>query len=64
MQDKRDVVFEDRRTALLFPGTGQSLIDDEDHAKNHKVESQPPGLCHSLDNTNFANYCFEFPQEY
>ena len=44
VQDKRDVVFEDRRTALLFPGEGQSLIGDEDSAKNHKVESQPPGV--------------------
>ena len=43
VQDKRDVVFEDRRTALLFPGTGQSLITDE-HSSNHKVESHTPGL--------------------
>ena len=57
------MVFEDRRTALLFPGTGQSLINDEDSAENHKVESQPPGLCHSLDDTNFANFWFEFLQE-
>ncbi|XP_020622352.1 UBX domain-containing protein 11-like isoform X1 [Orbicella faveolata] len=42
VQDKRDVVFEDRRTALLFPGTGQSLVTEED-VKNHKVESQTPG---------------------
>lgn len=36
VQDKRDVVFEDRRTALLFPGTGQSLIGDEENAKSKK----------------------------
>ena len=50
-QDKRYVVFEDRRTALLFPGAGQSLIDEESDAKNHKVETQPPGLFHSVYNT-------------
>ena len=43
IQDERDVVFEDRRTALLFPGTGQSLVTEED-VKNHKVESHAPGL--------------------
>ena len=43
VQDKRDVVFEDRRTALLFPGTGQSLVTEED-VQNHKVESHTPGL--------------------
>lgn len=43
VQDKRDVVYEDRRTALLFPGEGQSLVDDENSDKNLKVESQPPG---------------------
>lgn len=47
VQDKRDVVFEDRRTALLFPGTGQSLVAEED-VKNHKVESQTPGLFYAL----------------
>lgn len=36
-------MFEDRRTALLFPGTGQSLVTEED-VKNHKVEGQTPGL--------------------
>lgn len=43
VQDKRDVVFEDKRTALLFPGTGQSLIGDEDSSKTLKVETKPPG---------------------
>lgn len=43
VQDKRDVVYEDRRTALLFPGEGQSLVDDENGDRNLKVESQPPG---------------------
>jgi len=43
VHDKRDVVYEDRRTALLFPGEGQSLVDDENGDKNLKVESQPPG---------------------
>lgn len=43
VQDKRDVVFEDRRTALLFPGTGQSLIGGEENAKTKKVETRPPG---------------------
>ena len=43
VQDKRDVVYEDRRTALLFPGEGQSLVDAENGDKNLKVESQPPG---------------------
>ncbi|KAL9969758.1 hypothetical protein ACROYT_G022014 [Oculina patagonica] len=42
VQDKRDVVFEDRRTALLFPGAGQSLVTDE-QPNNHKVESHTPG---------------------
>jgi len=42
VQDKREVVFEDRRTALLFPGTGQSLVTEED-VKNHEVESHTPG---------------------
>lgn len=42
VQDKRDVVFEDKRTALLFPGTGQSLIGDEDSSKTLKVETKPP----------------------
>ena len=36
-------MYEDRRTALLFPGEGQSLVDDENSDKNLKVESQPPG---------------------
>ncbi|XP_015765477.1 PREDICTED: UBX domain-containing protein 11-like [Acropora digitifera] len=44
VQDKRDVVFEDKRTALLFPGTGQSLIGDEDSSKTLKVETKLPGL--------------------
>ena len=35
-------MYEDRRTALLFPGEGQSLVDDENSDKNLKVESQPP----------------------
>lgn len=43
VQDKREVVYEDRRTALLFPGMGQSLVGDEDSVTNHKIESQPPG---------------------
>ena len=43
VQDKRDVVYEDRRTALLFPGEGQSLVDDDNGDKNLKVESHPPG---------------------
>ena len=43
VQDKRDVVYQDRRTALLFPGEGQSLVDDENGDKNLKVESQPQG---------------------
>lgn len=43
VQDKRDVMFEDKRTALLFPGTGQSLIGDEDSSKSLKVETKPPG---------------------
>ncbi|XP_044178357.1 UBX domain-containing protein 11-like isoform X2 [Acropora millepora] len=43
VQDKRDVVFEDKRTVLLFPGTGQSLIGDEDSSKTLKVETKPPG---------------------
>ncbi|XP_022785419.1 UBX domain-containing protein 11-like [Stylophora pistillata] len=43
VQDKRDIVFEDRRTALLFPGTGQSLAAEE-NAKSLKVESHTPGL--------------------
>lgn len=42
VQDKRDIVFEDRRTALLFPGTGQSLAAEE-NAKSLKVESHTPG---------------------
>ncbi|PFX28784.1 UBX domain-containing protein 11 [Stylophora pistillata] len=41
VQDKRDIVFEDRRTALLFPGTGQSLAAEE-NAKSLKVESHTP----------------------
>ncbi|RMX52794.1 hypothetical protein pdam_00021372, partial [Pocillopora damicornis] len=41
VQDKRDIVFEDRRTALLFPGTGQSLAGEE-NAKS-RVESHTPG---------------------
>ena len=36
-------MFEDRRTALLFPGTGQSLTGEE-KVKSHKVESHTPGL--------------------
>ena len=40
-------MFEDRRTALLFPGAGQSLVAQED-GKNHKVESQTPGLFFAL----------------
>ena len=36
-------MYEDRRTALLFPGEGQSLVDDENSDKNLKVESQPSG---------------------
>ena len=40
-------MFEDRRTALLFPGAGQSLVAQED-VKNHKVESQTPGLLFAL----------------
>lgn len=43
VEDKRDVVFEDKRTALLFPGTGQSLTGDEDSSKTLKVETKPPG---------------------
>lgn len=43
VQDKRDVVYEDRRTALLFPGEGQSLVDAENGDENLKVESQPLG---------------------
>ncbi|KAK2550263.1 UBX domain-containing protein 11 [Acropora cervicornis] len=43
VQDKRDVMFEDKRTAVLFPGTGQSLIGDEDSSKTLKVETKPPG---------------------
>lgn len=35
-------MFEDRRTALLFPGTGQSLAGEE-NAKS-RVESHTPGL--------------------
>lgn len=42
VQDKRDIVFEDRRTALLFPGTGQSLAGEE-NARSHRVESHTPG---------------------
>lgn len=42
VQDKRDIVFEDRRTALLFPGTGKSLAGEE-NAKSHRVESHTPG---------------------
>lgn len=34
-------MFEDRRTALLFPGTGQSLAGEE-NAKSHRVESHTP----------------------
>ena len=47
VQDKRDVVFQDRRTALLFPGTGQSLVAEED-VKHRKVESLTPGLFYAL----------------
>ena len=36
-------MFEDRRTALLFPGTGKSLAGEE-NAKSHRVESHTPGL--------------------
>ncbi|KAJ7378359.1 UBX domain-containing protein 11 [Desmophyllum pertusum] len=39
---QREVVFEDRRTALLFPGTGQALVTEE-HVKNRKVENHTPG---------------------
>lgn len=36
-------MFEDRRTALLFPGTGKSLAGEE-NAKSHRVEGHTPGL--------------------
>ena len=45
--DKREVVFRDRRTELLFPGSGQSLDNNkdieksQDHSKTkiHSLES-------------------------
>ncbi|XP_031561474.1 UBX domain-containing protein 11-like [Actinia tenebrosa] len=47
IDDKRDVVYSDKRTELLFPGAGQSLTND---GQDVKVTKEIPGPKHSMDN--------------
>lgn len=43
--DKREVVFRDRRTEILFPGSGQSLHNNKDVEKNQDGKTK----IHSLE---------------
>ncbi|KAK3747756.1 hypothetical protein QZH41_008788, partial [Actinostola sp. cb2023] len=48
--DKRDIVYQDRRTEILFPGAGQSLLKDNQERASVKVTSEIPGPKSSVDN--------------
>ncbi len=45
MIDKREVVFRDRRTELLFPGSGQSLDNNKASVGNESSRTK----VHSLE---------------
>ena len=38
--DKREVLFRDRRTEILFPGSGQSLHNNKDVEKNQDCKTK------------------------
>ncbi|KXJ06139.1 UBX domain-containing protein 11 isoform X2 [Exaiptasia diaphana] len=51
VSDKREIAYQDRRTEILFPGEGQSLLKDSpDDRETGKVTSEVPGPKSSVEN--------------